>query len=68
MNVNNISHVLELPQGTISQYIMKLKHAVIIEKRKGLEIYCELVDERTRQTTSYLFDKMALLKNVIVFC
>jgi DNA-binding transcriptional ArsR family regulator len=45
----------EMPQSTISQHLAKLKSAKIISgKRKGLEIYYEVVDNRAKSILSML--------------
>jgi len=45
-NVTKIQECLELPQSTISQHLVKLRAANIIEgRRKGLEIRYRVVDK-----------------------
>ncbi|MFD0767482.1 ArsR/SmtB family transcription factor [Bacillus sp. CGMCC 1.60114] len=48
-NVTTMYEKLGMPQSTISQHLAKLKAAKIVSgTRKGLEIYYEVVDERTK--------------------
>ncbi len=46
-NVSHMQNCLGAPQSTISQHIQKLKAAGIIEgRRKGLEIYYQVTNEK----------------------
>ncbi|MEH6849998.1 MULTISPECIES: ArsR/SmtB family transcription factor [Bacillus] len=48
-NVTTMYEKLGMPQSTISQHLAKLKAAKIVAgTRKGLEIYYEVVDSRTK--------------------
>jgi ArsR family transcriptional regulator len=48
-NVTTMYEKLGMPQSTISQHLSKLKAAkVVAGTRKGLEIYYEVVDDRTK--------------------
>ncbi|MGG0237246.1 ArsR/SmtB family transcription factor [Bacillus rhizoplanae] len=48
-NVTTMYEKLGMPQSTISQHLAKLKAAKIVSgTRKGLEIYYEVVDNRTK--------------------
>ncbi|MGF9965241.1 ArsR/SmtB family transcription factor [Bacillus rhizoplanae] len=48
-NVTTMYEKLGMPQSTISQHLAKLKAAKIVSgTRKGLEIYYEVVDDRTK--------------------
>ncbi|ENQ3105860.1 winged helix-turn-helix transcriptional regulator [Bacillus cereus] len=48
-NVTTMYEKLGMPQSTISQHLAKLKAAKIVAgTRKGLEIYYEVVDIRTK--------------------
>ncbi|HHY0839361.1 ArsR/SmtB family transcription factor [Bacillus cereus] len=48
-NVTTMYEKLQMPQSTISQHLSKLKAAKIITgTRKGLEIYYEVTDNRTK--------------------
>jgi predicted transcriptional regulator len=54
-NVTTMYEELKMPQSTISQHLSKLKAAKIISgTRKGLEIYYEVVDNRTKTILSTL--------------
>ncbi|WP_028402349.1 ArsR/SmtB family transcription factor [Ectobacillus panaciterrae] len=54
-NVTTMYGKLQMPQSTISQHLAKLKAAKIISgTRKGLEIYYEVVDNRTKAVLSSL--------------
>ncbi|MFX3628349.1 MAG: ArsR/SmtB family transcription factor [Ectobacillus sp.] len=55
VNVTAMYEEFEMPQSTISQHLAKLKSAKIISgKRKGLEIYYEVVDNRAKSILSML--------------
>ncbi|MDM5239648.1 ArsR/SmtB family transcription factor [Bacillus cereus] len=48
-NVTTMYEKLQMPQSTISQHLSKLRAAKIITgTRKGLEIYYEVTDNRTK--------------------
>ncbi|MEI4801317.1 MULTISPECIES: helix-turn-helix transcriptional regulator [unclassified Bacillus (in: firmicutes)] len=48
-NVTTMYEKLGMPQSTVSQHLAKLKAAKIVSgTRKGLEIYYEVVDSRTK--------------------
>lgn len=48
-NVTTMYENLGMPQSTVSQHLAKLKAAKIVAgTRKGLEIYYEVVDSRTK--------------------
>lgn len=52
-NVTTMYGKLQMPQSTISQHLAKLKAAKIITgTRKGLEVYYEVVDNRTKAILS----------------
>ncbi|WP_026591131.1 ArsR/SmtB family transcription factor [Bacillus sp. UNC437CL72CviS29] len=52
-NVTTMYVKLQMPQSTISQHLSKLKAAKIITgTRKGLEIYYEVSDNRTKAILS----------------
>ncbi|HDR4440845.1 transcriptional regulator [Bacillus thuringiensis serovar brasilensis] len=52
-NVTTMYEKLQMPQSTISQHLSKLKSAKIITgNRKGLEIYYEVADNRTKTILS----------------
>ncbi|WLG16856.1 ArsR/SmtB family transcription factor [Bacillus cereus] len=52
-NVTTMYERLQMPQSTISQHLSKLKSAKIITgNRKGLEIYYEVADNRTKTILS----------------
>ncbi|MED1287808.1 ArsR/SmtB family transcription factor [Bacillus mycoides] len=54
-NVTTMYGELQMPQSTISQHLSKLKAAKIITgTRKGLEIYYEVTDNRTKAILSSL--------------
>ncbi|EJR74723.1 metalloregulator ArsR/SmtB family transcription factor [Bacillus cereus] len=54
-NVTTMYEKLQMPQSTISQHLAKLKAAkIIIGTRKGLEIYYEVADNRTKEILSRL--------------
>uniref|UniRef100_UPI00313EC740 ArsR/SmtB family transcription factor n=1 Tax=Bacillus sp. OTU530 TaxID=3043862 RepID=UPI00313EC740 len=47
VNVTTLYEELEAPQSTVSQHLSKLKSAKVISgKRRGLEVYYEVKDER----------------------
>ncbi|WP_242214726.1 helix-turn-helix transcriptional regulator [Bacillus cereus group sp. BfR-BA-01383] len=48
-NVTTMYRDLQMPQSTISQHLSKLKATKIVTgTRKGLEIYYEVTDNRTK--------------------
>ncbi|PFP66666.1 transcriptional regulator, partial [Bacillus cereus] len=48
-NVTTMYETLQMPQSTISQHLSKLKATKIVTgTRKGLEIYYEVTDNRTK--------------------
>ncbi|EJQ45895.1 hypothetical protein BWGOE4_34000 [Bacillus mycoides] len=48
-NVTTMYETLQMPQSTISQHLSKLRAAKIVTgTRKGLEIYYEVTDNRTK--------------------
>ncbi|CUB15670.1 Transcriptional repressor PagR [Bacillus cereus] len=52
-NVTTMYEKLQMPQSTISQHLSKLKSAKIITgNRKGLEIYYQVADNRTKTILS----------------
>ncbi|MGF9829511.1 metalloregulator ArsR/SmtB family transcription factor [Bacillus anthracis] len=52
-NVTTMYERLQMPQSTISQHLSKLKSAKIITgNRKGLEIYYQVADNRTKTILS----------------
>ncbi|HDR4902776.1 TPA: winged helix-turn-helix transcriptional regulator [Bacillus cereus] len=54
-NVTTMYGKLQMPQSTISQHLAKLKAAKIITgTRKGLEIYYEVADNRTKEILTRL--------------
>ncbi|MEI4830046.1 metalloregulator ArsR/SmtB family transcription factor [Bacillus sp. FJAT-53711] len=54
-NVTTMYEKLGMPQSTISQHLSKLKAAkVVAGTRKGLEIYYEVVDDRTKTIVANL--------------
>ncbi|SCM90613.1 Transcriptional regulator, arsR family [Bacillus mycoides] len=54
-NVTTMYGELQMPQSTISQHLSKLKATKIITgTRKGLEIYYEVTDNRTKAILSSL--------------
>lgn len=54
-NVTAMYEYLQMPQSTISQHLSKLKAAKTIKgTRKGLEIYYEVTDNRTKSILSCL--------------
>lgn len=55
-NVTTMYETLQMPQSTISQHLSKLKATKIVTgTRKGLEIYYEVTDNRTKAILSSLF-------------
>ncbi|MDM5268397.1 ArsR/SmtB family transcription factor [Bacillus wiedmannii] len=49
INVTTMYEMLQMPQSTISQHLSKLKATkVVTGTRKGLEIYYEVTDNRTK--------------------
>ncbi|WP_433774065.1 ArsR/SmtB family transcription factor [Bacillus wiedmannii] len=49
INVTTMYETLQMPQSTISQHLSKLKATKIVTgTRKGLEIYYEVTDNRTK--------------------
>ncbi|HDR7794529.1 TPA: helix-turn-helix transcriptional regulator [Bacillus luti] len=49
VNVTTMYGDLQMPQSTISQHLSKLKAAKIVTAtRKGLEVYYEVTDNRTK--------------------
>lgn len=55
-NVTTMYEKLQMPQSTISQHLSKLRAAKIITgTRKGLEIYYEVTDNRTKAILLSLF-------------
>lgn len=56
-NVSHMQNCLGAPQSTISQHIQKLKAAGIIEgRRKGLEIYYQVINEKVAALMQVLLD------------
>lgn len=54
-NVTTMYGDLEMPQSTISQHLSKLKVAKMVTgTRKGLEIYYEVTDNRTKSILACL--------------
>ncbi|PKJ55441.1 ArsR/SmtB family transcription factor [Bacillus sp. SN10] len=54
-NVTTMYGDLQMPQSTISQHLSKLKAAkVVTGTRKGLEIYYEVTDNRTKSILACL--------------
>ncbi|MES9666047.1 transcriptional regulator [Bacillus cereus] len=48
-NVTTMYETLQMPQSTISQHLSKLRAAKIVTgTRKGLEIFYEVTDNRTK--------------------
>ncbi|HFJ9439726.1 MULTISPECIES: helix-turn-helix transcriptional regulator [Bacillus] len=55
-NVTTMYETLQMPQSTISQHLSKLKATKMVTgTRKGLEIYYEVTDKRTKAILSSLF-------------
>ncbi|MDM5234900.1 ArsR/SmtB family transcription factor [Bacillus cereus] len=55
-NVTTMYETLQMPQSTISQHLSKLRAAKIITgTRKGLEVYYEVTDNRTKAIVLSLF-------------
>ena len=56
INVTTMYETLQMPQSTISQHLSKLRAAKIITgTRKGLEVYYEVTDNRTKAIVLSLF-------------
>lgn len=56
-NVSHMQNCLGAPQSTVSQHIQKLKAAGIIEgRRKGLEIYYQVTNEKVAALMQVLLD------------
>ncbi|PGO26277.1 transcriptional regulator [Bacillus cereus] len=54
-NVTTMYETLQMPQSTISQHLSKLRAAKIVTgTRKGLEIFYEVTDNRTKAILSSL--------------
>lgn len=54
-NVTTMYGDLQMPQSTISQHLSKLKAAkMVTATRKGLEIYYEVTDNRTKSILACL--------------
>lgn len=57
-NVSHMQSCLGSPQSTVSQHLQKLRAAGIIEgRRKGLEIYYRVCDERVAALMKLLVDR-----------
>ncbi|PEM51823.1 ArsR/SmtB family transcription factor [Bacillus wiedmannii] len=55
INVTTMHETLQMPQSTISQHLSKLKATkVVTGTRKGLEIYYEVTDHRTKSILACL--------------
>ncbi|KAA0786511.1 MULTISPECIES: ArsR/SmtB family transcription factor [Bacillus cereus group] len=55
INVTTMYEMLQMPQSTISQHLSKLKATkVVTGTRKGLEIYYEVTDNRTKSILACL--------------
>ncbi|PEP25833.1 ArsR/SmtB family transcription factor [Bacillus wiedmannii] len=55
INVTTMYETLQMPQSTISQHLSKLKATkVVTGTRKGLEIYYEVTDHRTKSILACL--------------
>ncbi|EEL92839.1 ArsR family transcriptional regulator [Bacillus cereus] len=55
-NVTTMYETLQMPQSTISQHLSKLRAAKIVTgTRKGLEIFYEVTDNRTKAILLSLF-------------
>ncbi|PEA23499.1 transcriptional regulator [Bacillus cereus] len=55
-NVTTMYETLKMPQSTISQHLSKLRAAKIVTgTRKGLEIFYEVTDNRTKAILLSLF-------------
>ena len=56
-NVKKIWECLGLPQATVSQHLALLKNKGIIEgRREGVEVFYQVVSEKTRQVVGALFE------------
>lgn len=54
-NVTKIQHFLNIPQSTVSQHLIKLKAAGIIEgERNGLEICYQVIDKKMAEVVKLL--------------
>ena len=53
-NVTTMYGDLQMPQSTISQHLSKLKAKMVTGTRKGLEIYYEVTDNRTKSILACL--------------
>ncbi|MED3088225.1 ArsR/SmtB family transcription factor [Bacillus toyonensis] len=50
LNVSELQRYLAMPQSTVSQHLSKLKiHKVVAYKRKGLEVFYRVDDEKVKQ-------------------
>ena len=55
MSVGSIQEVLDLPQSTVSQQLMKLKQVnAVSTRREGTRIYYKLVDNRIKRIIEIL--------------
>ncbi|HBY89326.1 MAG: ArsR/SmtB family transcription factor [Ruoffia tabacinasalis] len=55
MSVGSIQEVLDLPQSTVSQQLMKLKQVnAVSTRREGTRIYYKLIDHRIKQIIEIL--------------
>ncbi|MCK5780717.1 MAG: helix-turn-helix transcriptional regulator [Psychrilyobacter sp.] len=55
-NVKDMQICLETPQSTISQHLSVLKSAGVIKgKRKGVEVYYSISDEKTKKFIDEIF-------------
>ncbi|MEV5111182.1 helix-turn-helix transcriptional regulator [Bacillus sp. LBA3-1-1.1] len=55
-NVTTMYETLQMPQSTISQHLSKLRAAKMVTgTRKGLEIFYEVTDDRTKAILLSLF-------------
>ncbi|MFB5553106.1 ArsR/SmtB family transcription factor [Bacillus cereus] len=55
LNVTELQQYFDLPQSTVSQHLIKLKsHKVVVNERKGLEVFYRVDNEKVKQTLKIL--------------
>ncbi|HHV79109.1 MAG TPA: helix-turn-helix transcriptional regulator [Firmicutes bacterium] len=55
-NVSEMQSCLAMPQSTVSQHLARLRAAGVIKpKRRGTEVYYQLVSEKARQVVGIFF-------------
>ncbi|EJQ91325.1 ArsR/SmtB family transcription factor [Bacillus cereus] len=54
LNVKQLTEILDIPQSTTSQHLTKMKNIVLRRKRKGIEMYYYITNEKAEQVLTLL--------------